>query len=97
MKFDGTNWVYVGNAGFSIKEARYISLAFSPADGQPYILYTDYNYANRATLMKFDGANWVYVGDPGFSKIAVFQKSLAINSLGEPYVAYPSHPMVHHS
>ena len=38
MKFDGTNWVNVGNAGFSAGEADYISLAFSPS-GQPYVAY----------------------------------------------------------
>ena len=41
MKFDGTNWVNVGNVGFSAGEADYTSLAFSPS-GQPYVAYEDY-------------------------------------------------------
>ena len=41
MKFDGTNWVNVGSAGFSAGESEYESLAFSPS-GQPYVAYQDY-------------------------------------------------------
>jgi hypothetical protein len=61
MKFDGTNWVNVGNAGFSSYAADYISLAFN-TDGQPYVAYMDSWNANKATAMTFDGTHWVNVG-----------------------------------
>ena len=65
MKFDGTNWVNVGNAGFSAGEAGWSSLAFS-SSGQPYVAYTDYGNSDKATVMTFDGTNWVNVGNAGF-------------------------------
>ncbi len=37
--FNGTNWVNVGNAGFSAGEDDFISLAFNPADGLPYVAF----------------------------------------------------------
>jgi hypothetical protein len=55
MKFDGTNWVNVGNGGFSAGEVEFTSLAFSPS-GQPYVAYKDYYYPvyGKATVMKYD-------------------------------------------
>ncbi len=69
MKFDGTNWVDVGNAGFSAGTADWTSLAFSPVDSQPYVAYWRLWIAfnGNATVMKFNGTNWVYVGAAGFS------------------------------
>ena len=59
MTFDGTNWVNMGDPGFSKGEAVYTNLACSPSDGQPYVAYEDYGNAYKATLMKYDS---VYVG-----------------------------------
>jgi hypothetical protein len=58
MKFDGTNWLNVGNAGFSTGVVTYTSLAFSPT-GQPYVVYADSANSKKATVMKFDS---VFVG-----------------------------------
>jgi len=58
MKFDGTNWVNIGNPGFSAAEADYTSLAFSPS-GQPYVAYSDYGNSYKSTVMKYDS---VFVG-----------------------------------
>jgi hypothetical protein len=41
MKFDGTNWLYVGTPGFSAGQADFISLAINAA-GEPYVAYDDY-------------------------------------------------------
>ena len=67
MKFNGTNWVNVGNEGFSAGEADYTSLAFNSSNGVPFIAYSDYVNSQKATVMKFDGTNWVNVGNAGFS------------------------------
>ncbi len=88
MKFDGTNWGYVGNADFSAGSAIYISLTFSSSDGQPYVAYQDQSNLNKATVMKFNGTNWVNVGNAGFSAGEADWTSLALNSSGQPYVAY---------
>ena len=85
MKFDGTNWVNVGNEGFS-DGAQYLSLAISPSDNEPYVSFeeTGLLYEN-ASVMKFNGTNWVYVGNEGFSLGVArlykpcFQSSMADN------------------
>jgi hypothetical protein len=83
MKFDGTNWVTVGAAGFSV--ARDISLAFN-SNNEPFVAFR--GNSNKATVMKFDGTNWVAVGTAGFSVAGSEYTSLAFNSNDEPYVAY---------
>ena len=53
MKFDGTNWVSVGNAGFSESPAGTISLAFN-SKNEPCVAFRDGGLAHKATVMKFD-------------------------------------------
>ncbi len=87
MKFDGTNWDYVGNRCFSASYADYESLAFG-SSGEPYLAYTDWGYGGAITVMKFDGTNWVNIGNAGFSAGISYYTSLAFSPTGEPYVAY---------
>jgi len=55
MKFDGINWVYVGPAdGFSEGGSYYSSIAISPTDDQPYVVYADGGDSLKATIMKYD-------------------------------------------
>jgi hypothetical protein len=89
MMFNGTNWVNVGNAGFSAGEADCISLAFSPSNNQPYVAYEDYGNSQKATVMTFNGTDWVNVGNAGFSAGETEYESLAFNpSNNQPYVAF---------
>ena len=87
MKFNGTNWVNVGNAGFSTESPWCVDLVFSPS-GEPYVAYVDAGPPYKATVMKFDGTNWVNVGNAQFSAGEVYIISLAFSPSGEPYVAY---------
>jgi hypothetical protein len=87
MKFDGTSWVNVGNAGFSDFIVNYTSLAFN-SSGEPCVAFEDYGNSAKATVMKFDGTSWVNLGIAGFSADTVLYTSLAFNPSGEPYVAY---------
>ena len=87
MKFDGTNWVNVGTAGFSPSWVQWTSLAFSPS-GQPYVAFEDIGNSAKATVMKFDGTNWVIVGTAGFSSGQVGCTRLAFSPFGQPYVVY---------
>ena len=80
-------WMNVGNANFSLGEADYTGLAFSPS-GEPYVAYKDYGSSQKVTVMKYNGTNWVNVGNAGFSSGEVSYTSLAFNPSGEPYVAY---------
>lgn len=89
MKFDGTNWIYVGNQNFSSCSTDFTSLAFSPSDGQPYVAYKDGGNSYKATVMKFDGNNWQNVGIAGFSAHSVDDINLAFSSYDSlPYVSY---------
>jgi hypothetical protein len=87
MNFNGTNWVNVGNAGFSAGWADNISLAFNPS-GQPYVAFTDFGNGTKATVMKFDGTNWVNMRDAGFSKGEAYFTTLAFSPSGQPCVVY---------
>ncbi len=88
-KFDGNNWVNIGNAGFSADWINFISLAFSPS-GEPYVAFEDWttNPSGKATVMKFDGNNWLIVGTEGFSAGQADYINIAFSPSGEPFVAY---------
>src|SRR5688572_30719459 len=73
-KFNGTNWVTVGSAGFSAGAASHTSIAID-GSGTPYVVYRDAGNSDKATMMKFNGTNWVTVGSAGFSAGAVFYTS----------------------
>ena len=66
MKFDGNNWVNVGNAGFST-DRLYGYVWLSVYLENPMLDILDYWNAGKATVMKFDGTNWVNVGNADFS------------------------------
>lgn len=87
MKFNGTAWENVGEAGFSADNAYYTSLAFDSTD-TPYIAYKDGSDSDKATVMKFSGNSWVNVSNPGFSADSASYISLAMDSDDIPYVAY---------
>jgi hypothetical protein len=84
-KFDGTNWITVGNAGFSAGSATYTHLAFNGTT--PYIAFKDGGNNNRTTVMKFDGANWINVGSPGFPTRQSWFAPLAFEG-STPYTGY---------
>jgi len=89
MKFDGTSWVTVGNAGFTSGQVSYTSLAVSQ-DGTPYLAFVHESNWYKATLMKFSDGVWSEVGGPGgFSAGLASNTSLAIAPDGTPFVAYP--------
>jgi hypothetical protein len=53
MRYDGTDWVDVGVAGFSGGNAFFTSLAFSPANSNPYVAFEDYVNSSKATVMEY--------------------------------------------
>jgi hypothetical protein len=63
MKFSGTNWVYVGDKGFSSASIAFPSLTFAP-DGTPFVAYMN---ALPIDIKKFDGTNWVSVDVTSFA------------------------------
>jgi hypothetical protein len=90
MKFNGSDWVQVGSAGFSAGKTWSESLAFSPS-GEPHVAYIGWADSSKVSVMKYNGTSWVYVGVQGFSKSGgyIHSEGLAFNpSNGQPYVAY---------
>ena len=85
-KFDGTNWVNVGNPAFGIGGAE-VSIALNSSN-IPYVAYRDFANGQKATVKKLNGSSWVNVGIPGFSAGVSAYISLAIGSNNIPYVAY---------
>jgi hypothetical protein len=53
MKFDGVNWHYLGEPGFTPGVAMDLSLAISPA-GDPYVVYVDFENDRKASVMYYD-------------------------------------------
>jgi hypothetical protein len=88
MKFNGVNWVTVGNPGFSDGIVTYTELAFNSA-GEPYVAYSDRSdFSDKATVMKFDGTNWLCVGSPRFSAGVAQYLSLIFSPSGSPFLSY---------
>jgi hypothetical protein len=62
MKFDGTNWVYVGAPDFTSASANHLHFTISSTD----TLYVAYSNGPDTMLyaQKFDGISWQQVGSP---------------------------------
>jgi hypothetical protein len=87
LRFNGTNWVTVGSAGFSAGAANYTSIAFA-SDGTLYIVYQDVANGNKATVKVFNGSSWVDKGTPDFSAGAASYTTIKISIDNNPVVAY---------
>ncbi len=90
MKFDGTNWVYVGSGFLQIDRCSYPSLAISPSDGLPYVAFSSFELNQNAVVMKFDGNSWVYIGSSsGIAMGETCCESLAFSPIDTlPYLGY---------
>ena len=87
MKYDGSNWVLVGNHGFSSGQPVGISMAIDK-NNIPYVVYESLDSTlPGAIVMKFDGTNWVRLGTGLTTGYANFT-SIAIAPDGTPYIAF---------
>ncbi|MFK5855688.1 MAG: T9SS type A sorting domain-containing protein [Bacteroidota bacterium] len=62
MKFNGNNWVPVGNLGFSPDEVSDTKIAIDNS-GVVYVAFKDDAVFNRPTVMKFENNIWSSIGD----------------------------------
>jgi hypothetical protein len=85
MKFNGKDWVHVGQPNFTEGTAR--SLKFAMSNGTPWVAFSDGANGNKATVMRFNGSSWVIVGSPGISKYMASHLALRISG-GTAYLAY---------
>lgn len=84
MKFNGSNWVYVGTSNISGGTADLPTLVID-SQGSPVVGYTDGN----AQVKKFNGTSWVSVGVPAFAS-GVDYTMLAIDRNDGLYFVYTS-------
>jgi hypothetical protein len=62
LMYNGTNWVTVGNAGFSTGGALLCDLTFN--NGVAYVAYEDqYNNAYHCRVMSLSGGDWTSMGN----------------------------------
>lgn len=88
MKFDGTNWIGIGNFRFTEGFARYVTITLA-SDETPYVGFEDRSTGNyRASVMKFDGTDWVYVGSPRFSNNNTHFTDVEMDDSDNLYIAY---------
>lgn len=82
-KYDGTNWVTIGAAGFSLYVPTTKLDIRLDLNNTPYVFYQ--NMSSGTYLMKYDGANWIQVGSV---IMGVLNNDLdfAIDNTGVPYV-----------
>jgi len=86
-RYDGTEWVFLGDPGFTDGEADYTSLAFNPY-GVPYVAFQDIADSGRAAVMKYDGTKWVKVGATPLSMGGAELTQVAVSYSGSPYVVF---------
>lgn len=82
FKFDGTDWVQVGDKFGD--ESEFQSLAFN--GNTPYVAFEDANNNRKSVVYYYDGTDWVQLGD-AFGEYYCEYQSLAIHN-GIPYVAF---------
>ena len=87
MKFDGNDWVTVGEPYFSEGYVNQISLAVD-SKGIPYVAFCDGAHSEKATVMRFVDNKWTVVGKSAFSDGRVYHINIVVDSNGVPYVAY---------
>lgn len=68
QKFNGLVWEFVG-IPIPLDSGGETEIAID-SNGIPYVVYTDGENLNKATVQKFNGSQWEIVGEVGFSRTA---------------------------
>jgi hypothetical protein len=95
LSFHGGAWQTLGTVGFSPSGAGYPSIDVD-AQGVVHAAFSDAGMPDtssgtgRASVMRYDAASasWSFVGVRGFSPHGTLNLTLAIDRLGQPWVAY---------
>lgn len=94
-KFNGTDWINVGNPRFTEGNARYVSLALDPSE-TPYVAFEDrFTGDFKGSVMTFDGADWVYVPGSRFTvEKGINFANIASDASGNLFFAYTGVPLI---
>jgi len=88
LKYDGTDWVYVGTPGFSDGTSMYINLAVDSTD-TPYVVYIENTGVDfQVTVKKYNGTDWLTVGTPIVGENQFNDAKISFDSQDTPYIAY---------
>lgn len=84
MKYNGTNWVSVGNANFSPSTADMLKMELDN-NGNPYVIFQtntaipNIPHADKLTSMQFNGTIWVNIAGNSHSAANVSETALVKN------------------
>lgn len=84
MKFDGANWVPIGDTSFTPSYAHHSSFAFGNGDTL-YFSYADGNNMSRAAVMMYDGTDWLDLGT-GLTAGECQNSNIEVAADGTPYL-----------
>lgn len=89
-KYDGTDWVQVGQPRITTTAWRgtFYNVIGIDRLGVPYIAMQDDNGFERESVYKFTGGTWIPVGSPRFSKGHTNYSSIALDTSNNPIVLY---------
>ena len=91
QKYSGGSWTNVGSVPFTPVGAGRVDLALNESS-VPYVVFIDgYLETNQVSVMKYTGTGstgWQFVGTEQFSALNSDNCSIALNSCGQPYVAF---------
>jgi hypothetical protein len=86
MKFNGTNWISVGNANFTSSTADMLKMDLDNS-GNPFVVFqvntsvTTSLSATKLTAMQYNGSAWITIGGPSHSAANVAETALIKNPL----------------
>jgi hypothetical protein len=85
-RYDGSNWVVVGNPQELPNGTQMFDLAIDSSDS-PYLVYKDLANQGRPTVIKYNGAHWEHL-DMILQAVNIIDCAIAIDPAGSPYVIY---------
>lgn len=87
MKYEGGQWIYVGEPGFSSGRSDYIRIGFTSL-GEPIVAFSDNGFNCNPKVMGYDGTTWINIGDLGMPNTCATFPTLAIDENDQVYFAY---------
>lgn len=85
--YNGSSWLRVGG-DVTTTDAEEVNIVVSK-QGVPLVSYSDYdNLTYKITVSKFIGGVWSALGNTNFTAARADYSSLAVNSVGDVFVAY---------
>ena len=84
MKYDGANWVSIGDTSFTLGLAHHSSFAFGNGD-TIYFSYADGASFSRAAVMMYDGTDWISLGTD-LTNGECQNSNIEVGTNGTPYL-----------